>query len=84
MMMPPGAQGGQGQQAQERQRRAYLPEEDEYWGTEPLLLGPGVDAIDDEDPNEEEEFDAPRLIVGIGAEPAPNASTQTMSEWRIG
>jgi len=84
MMMPPQAQGGQGQQAQEGQRRAYLPEEDEYWGTEPLLLGPGVDAIDDEDPDEDEEFDAPRMIVGIGAEPAPTASTQTMSEWRIG
>jgi hypothetical protein len=84
MMMPPRAQGGQGQQATERQRRAYLPEEEDYWGTDPLLLGPGVDAIDDEDPAEEDEFDGPRLIVGIGAQAAPASHTQTMSEWRTG
>ncbi len=55
MMLPPGARGGmgqQGQQGQERERLAYLPEDEDYWGTGPTLLGPGVDVIDDETDDE--------------------------------
>jgi hypothetical protein len=54
MMMPPYALGGRGQQDEERERRAYLPEDEDYWGTAPRLSGPGVDAIEDED---EPDFD---------------------------
>jgi hypothetical protein len=59
MMLPPGAQGGmgqRGQQSQERERLAYLPEDEDYWGTGPTLLSPGVDAIDDE-ADDEPDFD---------------------------
>ena len=82
MMLPPGAAGGQGQQGQERERLAYLPEDEDYWGTEPTLLGPGVDAVDDE-AEDEPDFEGPGLIVGIGAEAAgQHRSKETTLDWR--
>lgn len=56
MMLPPATRGGMGQQSQELERLAYLPEDEDYWGTGPRLLSPGVDAIDDE-ADDEPDFD---------------------------
>ncbi len=77
MMLPPGAQGGLGQQGQERERVAYMPEDEDYWGTEATLLGPGVDAIDDE-AEDEPDFDGSWLpgpgggVVDDDAEDEPD------------
>jgi hypothetical protein len=83
MVLPPGAGGGLGQHGQEQERRAYLPEDEDYWGTEPPLPGPAVGAIHHE-AAAEQDFEGPRLIVGIGAEAAPKGNTETMSDWRMG
>jgi hypothetical protein len=81
MMMPRSGAGGPGTGSQERARRAYLPEDDDYWGTEPdqrrYAVGAPEHEIDDEP-----DFGVPGVFVGIGAEAAPNINRETMSNWR--
>ena len=79
MMMPHGGMGGGSQAAQERMRRAYLPEEDESWGTTPghMRQALGADQHDQHDQYDphgphgedaEPEFvPMPSAVVGIGA-----------------
>jgi hypothetical protein len=79
MMMPPrSGTGGAGLGGQDDERRAYLPEDEGYWGTGPGLPGPADRPVADEP-----DFDVPRVIVGIGAEAEPNANQETMSNWRM-
>jgi hypothetical protein len=63
--------GGRGQRGQERQRLAYLPEDEEYWGTAPPV-NVGVvraDVHDDIDDIQEPEFRIdPSHLAGIGAD----------------
>jgi len=82
MMMPPAGMGGGSQQRQERERRAYLPQDEDYWGTEPELPEPAVGA-EDRRAASEPEFAGPRVIAGIGAEAGPAASTQTRPDRRM-
>ncbi len=79
MMMPlrPGT-GGAGLGGQHDERRAYLPEDEGYWGTGPDLPGPADRPVADEP-----DFDGPRVIVGIGAEADPRVGEETMSNWRM-
>ncbi len=45
MILQPGGMGmGGGQAGRERQRRAYLPEEPEYWATAPAICGTSLGA----------------------------------------
>jgi hypothetical protein len=96
-MMPPGmgmggmgmggmgGAGGRGQAGQERQRKAYLPEEEEYWGTAPGLmnLSLGAGGYDDTDDSTEPEFVvAPSAAVGIGAQPAARPAASAIPDRR--
>jgi hypothetical protein len=84
MMMPPigmggmggGGMGGGAGAAQERERLAYLPEDDECWGTEPELPEPSVGG-DDHDNSPEPEFGSGPTVRGIGAHSALEASADT-------
>ena len=78
MAMPPrSGPGGMTQPGQDHDRRAYVPEDESYWGTGPRLPGPA-----DRDITDEPDFDVPRVITGIGADLTPNASQETTSNWR--
>jgi hypothetical protein len=79
MMLPPrSGTGGMGAGGQGGERRAYLPEDEGYWGTGPGLPGPA-----DRPGADEPDFDLPRVIVGIGAEADQRASQRNPSNWRM-
>jgi hypothetical protein len=78
MAVPPrSGAGSTGRLGQDDERRAYLPEDEDYWGTGQGLPGPA-----DRPGADEPDFDVPRVIVGIGAEAEPPTSQETMSNWR--
>ena len=78
MGMPPrSGPGGMTSPGQDHDRRAYVPEDESYWGTGPRLPGPA-----DRDITDEPDFEVSRVIAGIGAELTPNASQETTSNWR--
>jgi beta-glucanase (GH16 family) len=79
MMLPPrSGTGGMGAGGQGGERRAYMPEDEGYWGAGPGLPGPA-----DRPGPDEPDFDLPRVIVGIGAEADHTASQEATSNWRM-
>ncbi|MGD0558669.1 MAG: hypothetical protein ABSA93_27285 [Streptosporangiaceae bacterium] len=82
-MMPPGGLGGLGSQDRERQRVAYLPEEEEYWGTDPgaaphISIGAPYGAR----PRLPDSTGRPEHIPGIGAIGNPAAEPDSRSDRR--
>ena len=80
-----GAGGaGPGRGRVERQRLSYLPEEQEYWGTEPDLITSLGTADDGDDSLVEEIFDAvPSRIAGIGARSGTEHRENVATDWRM-
>jgi len=70
MGMGGAGRGGRGGRGQERQRRAYLPEDDSYWGTSPAASAAalGADHYDLHDPEDQEFMPSSGHLAGIGAD----------------
>jgi hypothetical protein len=84
MMLPPGGMGGMGgagRGGQERERLAFLPEDEEYWGTGPGLPEPALGARAHHDVPEPE-FGSGPAVMAIGARRALEASADTRSKPR--
>jgi hypothetical protein len=74
MLMPGGGMGGSAQSGEERERLAYLPEEEEYWGTEPGLPDAPVSPGDQNESDGPEHGAGPAVAIGIGADGGPGPS----------
>ena len=82
MLMPGCGPGGLGQAQQERERLAYLPEEEEYWGTDPGYADASVGRGDRDEPEDSEYDGGPAVAVGIGADSRLGAREFTAPEGR--
>jgi hypothetical protein len=70
MLMMPGMMGaGYGGGGEERARDAFLPQDEEYWGTEPGIPGAPLtpDGQDDPEPDWPDDEYSPFEAIGIGA-----------------
>lgn len=81
MMLMPGMGTSGGMRDQERQRLAYLPEDEEYWGTDPRAVVAPIGSQDITDPPEQD-FEPGPALGRIRADHAAGTGGQTRPDRR--
>jgi len=75
--------GGRGQAGEERHRLAYLPEDEEYWGTAPLASAAAVGADVHDDLEDQEYISESSHLAGIGADDERGISRNSSPDRRM-
>jgi hypothetical protein len=84
MLMMPRMMGGRGQR-EERVRNAFLPEDQEYWGTEPGIPRESLTSAgrNDGEPDSQDDEYGPFEATGIGADCRTGRRRNTTSDGRM-